>query len=109
MEIINMFEKGDKYIHFTKYGGVNKGEVADIFEMNVINTNKLCKYVKFGILTTNGVRLHLDGSDGKIYKITSEMTKERAKELSKVFERVSAKKHRSSNKEIHSLNENKKT
>ena len=23
-----MFTKGDKYIHFTKYGGVNKGEVG---------------------------------------------------------------------------------
>ena len=22
-----MFNQGDKYIHFTKYGGVNKGEV----------------------------------------------------------------------------------
>ena len=27
-----MLKIGDKYIHFTNYGGVNKGEVQDIHE-----------------------------------------------------------------------------
>ena len=34
-----MLQKGDKYIHFTKYGGVNKGEVDEVFSNhNVIDT-----------------------------------------------------------------------
>lgn len=109
MEIISMFEKGDKYIHFTNYGGVNKGEVEDILDINVIDTSNMCSYYKYSILTTKGVQLKLDGSDGKIYKINSEMTKERAKELSILFNTMAEKKHRTTNKKIHSLDEDEET
>jgi hypothetical protein len=104
-----MFKKGDKYIHFTKYGGVNKGVVEDIREINVWNTDNLCVYVKYSILTTKGVLLDLDGGDGKIYKINSEMTPKRAKELGNAFKKMHAKKSRPDNKKIHNLNEDEET
>ena len=41
-----MLQKGDKYIHFTKYGGVNKGEVYEVFSnLTSIDTkNKVYLY-----------------------------------------------------------------
>jgi hypothetical protein len=43
-----MFEKGDKYIHFTKYGGVNKGEVESFGYINIIGNGVAYKkpYIK---------------------------------------------------------------
>ena len=101
-----MFKKGDKYIHFTKYGGVNKGEVQDIHELNVLDTNKCCTYKKVSILTTKGFSLSLDGSDGKIYKIESEMSEDRAKQLAKTFKKMTNHKHRpKDNTKIHLVDE----
>lgn len=101
-----MFKKGDKYIHFTKYGGVNKGEVHELHELNVLDTDNCCTYKKPSILTTKGISLCLDGSDGKIYKIESEMSKERAEQLSKSFKRIVNRKHRPHNiSKIHNIDE----
>jgi hypothetical protein len=63
-----MFEKGDNFVHFTKYGGVNKGEVASVGYISLIDT-------------TNNVRLNLDGTDGKIYKIERELSPEDSKSM----------------------------
>ena len=27
------FQKGDQYVHYTKYGGINKGEVKEIHKI----------------------------------------------------------------------------
>jgi hypothetical protein len=89
-----MFKKGDKYIHFTKYGGVNKGEVADIHTVIVWDTDNCCTFEKISILTTKGFSLCLDGTDGKIFKINSEFSKERAKALSKGIKKIANRKHR---------------
>jgi len=94
METINMFEKGDKFIHFTKYGGVNRGEVEEIRELNVWDINNLCTYIKYSIFTTNGVSLNLDGSDGKIYKVKSEMSPEKANNLNMILKKASNNKYR---------------
>jgi hypothetical protein len=76
-----MFKKGDKYIHFTKYGSVNKGEVQSCGSTTSIDTQNLCSYKKLHIITTKGIILNLDGSDGKIYKIDGEFTIEGAKRI----------------------------
>ena len=106
---MEMFKQGDKFIQFTKRGGVNKGEVKDIHLTTVWDTANLCRYESYSIFTTNGVRLNLDGSDGRIYKIESEMDEDRAKKFTKAMKVVTERKHRPSNKKIHSTDENKET
>jgi hypothetical protein len=64
-----MFKSGDKYIHFTKYGGVNKGEVKSYGETRVIDTKNCVEYLKPHIVTTKNIVLELDGSDGTIFKV----------------------------------------
>ena len=76
-----MFKEGDKYIHFTKYGSVNKGEVKSCDSTTSIDTQNLCSYEKLQIITTKGIILNLDGSDGKIYKIDGEFTVDGAKRI----------------------------
>ena len=76
-----MFKKGDKFIHFTKYGGVNKGEVESVGSLSIIDTTNNVVYKRAFINTTNNVRLNLDGSDGKIYKIDRELSSEDSKSM----------------------------
>ena len=64
-----MFKSGDKYIHFAKYGGVNKGEVKSYGETCVIDTKNCVEYLKPHIVTTKNIVLELDGSDGTIFKV----------------------------------------
>ena len=71
-----MFNKGDKYIHFTKYGGVNIGEVEYYGYVTSMDTINKVKFKKYYILTTKHIRLELDGSDGRIFKIEQEYTDE---------------------------------
>ena len=71
-----MFTKGDKYIHFTKYGGVNKGEVDHYGYTTHIDTINKVSYITYRITNTAGITLQLDGSDGVIYKIENEYTDE---------------------------------
>lgn len=106
---MEMFKKGDKFIHFTKYGGVNKGEVSDFHYTTVWDTANLCRYQSVSIFTTNGVRLDLDGTDGRIYKIDSEIEEHQAKKLEQNFKKLKNKKHRPSNKKVHLTDEDKET
>ena len=106
---MEMFKKGDKFIHFTKHGGVNKGEVSDFHLTTVWDTANLCTYQSVSIFTTNGVRLDLDGTDGRIYKIDSELEESQAKKLKENFKKLSNKKHRPSNKKVHFRDEDKET
>jgi hypothetical protein len=76
-----MFEKGDNFVHFTKYGGVNKGEVASVGYISLIDTTNNVVYRREYINTTNNVRLNLDGTDGKIYKIERELSPEDSKSM----------------------------
>ena len=107
---MEMFKKGDKFIHFTKYGGVNKGEVAEVHEVTNWDTNNLCSYIVNRIFTTKGISLNLDGSDGRIYKIDSEMTQDSANKIVLNMRKLHDKKargHLTSNK-IHNIDEDKK-
>lgn len=106
---MEMFKKGDKFIHFTKYGGINKGEVEGLHSTTVWDFNNLCRYESLSIFTTEGVRLNLDGTDGRIYKIDSEMVKDHARQFEKMMKKASDKKNRPSIEIIHHLDEDKKT
>ena len=76
-----MFKQGDKYIHFTKYGGVNKGEVQRYGQtMNHDYENEVV-YVSTYIISTMGHVISLDGSDGRVYKINEDMDPEMLKKL----------------------------
>jgi hypothetical protein len=84
-----MFKAGDKFIHFTKYGGVNKGEVKSYGETHVIDTKNCVCYLKPYIITTKNISLELDGSDGMIFKIEKEYTEEDVKRVSTNLEKMS--------------------
>ena len=76
-----MFKQGDKYIHFTKYGGVNKGEVEWYGPtMNYDYENEVV-YVSYYIKSTVGHIISIDGSDGRVYKINETMDPEMLKKL----------------------------
>ena len=71
-----MFKQGDKYIHFTKYGGVNKGDVEWYGStMNYDYENEVV-YVSYYIKSTVGHIISIDGTDGRVYKINEEMDPE---------------------------------
>ncbi len=89
-----MFQKGDKYIHFTKYGGINKGVVKSYHTGTfVIDTTNQVSYYKPYITTTNNTQLQLDGSDGKIYKINQEFTKEESEVFAERFKSFTERKN----------------
>ena len=93
---MEMFKKGDKFIHYTKHGGVNIGEVADTHLVRSHDLKNLCVYLNYSIFTTNGVRLSLDGSDGRVYKIDEQITQEMADTLDKKLKSFQVKRHRNS-------------
>lgn len=83
-----MFKTGDKYIHFTKYGGVNKGEVKSYGETRVIDTENCVEYLKPHIVTIKNIVLELDGSDGMIFKLENEYTIEECKKMSMTIQKM---------------------
>jgi len=83
-----MFKSGSKYIHFTKYGGINKGEVKSYGETHVMDTKNCVEYLKPHIITTKNILLELDGSDGTIFKVEKEYTIEEAKRLSMTLQKM---------------------
>ena len=71
-----MFNPADKYIHFTKYGGVNKGEVKRIGETIKWDTDNGVAYHIPYVETTVGHIIHLNGEDGRVFKIKEDITDE---------------------------------
>lgn len=64
-----MFKKGDKYIHFTRFGGTNTGEVDEYFEVENIDTQlQMCYFIPH-IRSTKKIVLQLDGKDGMVYRL----------------------------------------
>ena len=70
------FKPGSKYIHFTKYGSINKVEVQSCVSTTVIDAFRCVTYKQYHIISTKGILLNLDGSDGRVYKIEGEFTPE---------------------------------
>ncbi len=90
--MMSNFKPGSKYIHFTKYGSVNKGEVQSCGGTTVMDTKNLVEYYSPTITTTKGIILHLDGSDGKIFKIENEYTIEEAQNLDNLLTMIQQRK-----------------
>lgn len=91
---MSQFEPGSKYIHFTKYGGVNKGEVQRYGQtMNHDYENEVV-YVSTYILSTMGHVISLDGSDGRVYKINETMDPEMLNKLKSSVEVLDELKNR---------------
>lgn len=71
-----MFNEGDKYIHFTKYGGINRGEVKRYGQTIHWDTTVNTAYYEPYIVTAKDFNIKLDGSDGRVYKIKEDITEE---------------------------------
>lgn len=76
-----MFKQGDKYIHFTKYGGVNKGEVEWYGTQINWDTDNMVAYHLPYIKSTKGIVIHLNGEDGRVFKIKEDITEEMLRKL----------------------------
>lgn len=87
-----MFKTGDKYIHYTKYGGVNIGEVKDINITKCIDISNKVVYDRLVIITTNNIVLETDGSDGRIYKINNFMSEGGVERLENLLNNLHEKK-----------------
>jgi hypothetical protein len=70
-----MFKPGDKYIHFTKFGSINKGTVKYYGYAIMHDFTNQVQYYKYHIINSLGILLHLDGSDGQIYRVEKELNK----------------------------------
>ena len=68
-------EPGDKLLHITKYGGKNIIEVESIqHKWEDWDIDAMVVYDNPQIITTKGVILYTDGSDGRLYKIKRGLT-----------------------------------
>jgi len=76
-----MFKENDGYIHFTKYGGVNKGVVRRVGETIKWDTDNMVAYHIPYIETTVGHIIHLNGEDGRVFKIKGDITEEMLRRL----------------------------
>ena len=100
-----MFKEGDKFIHYTKYGGVNRGEVQSVSITTGWDFTKRCAYESVRILTTRGVSLNLDGTDGRIYRVKNEISEESAKKWTQSFRKTTDMKNRPNKSKIHKIDE----
>jgi len=75
------FTPGSTYIHFTKYGGINKGIVKRVGETIKWDTDNMVAYHIPYIETTVGHIIHLDGTDGRAFKIKGDITEEMLRRL----------------------------
>ena len=85
------FKEGDKYIQFTKYGGVNKGVVSESFNTICVDTKNSVSYEVPHIRNENGIVLNLK-DDGVIYRITHEYSEEECENIRKVGKFIQNKK-----------------
>jgi hypothetical protein len=83
-----MFEEGDKYIQFTKYGGINKGVIKHCGVVNCIDTNNGVSYQKPYIVNEKNIHYDLDGKDGRFYKVTVEYTKEECEQMVGAYKKL---------------------
>lgn len=87
-----MFNKGDKCVHYTKYGNVNIIEIGSVDYTLAIDTDNNLIYKSYHIITTNGVRLELDDSDGKIRLLKRTLTEEESRKFIEGFKKLGKKK-----------------
>jgi hypothetical protein len=69
----------------TKYGGKNIIEVDSCGFITCIDMDHGITYHSEHIITTNGVTINLDGSDGRLYKITKFHNKKETEIINKLI------------------------
>lgn len=88
-----MLQAGDKYIHFTKYGGVNFGIVDEIWYVHLLDVDNGCMYLKPQLRNQSGSNYDMT-EDGKFFKIEKEYTPEEVEAIREKTKRLaSMKKH----------------
>lgn len=87
------FKPGSKYIHFTKYGSINKGEVKSCGSTTVIDSFRCVTYKQHHIISTKGILLNLDGTDGRVYKVEDEFTEEEGKNFINLMTKAQERKN----------------
>jgi hypothetical protein len=83
-----MFQEGDKYIHFTKRGSINKGVVKTCDIVKVIDTINNVSYDKIYMVNEKGIHYQLDGTDGQFYKISQEFSDEESKNIGEALLKI---------------------
>ena len=83
-----LFEEGDKYIQFTKYGSINKGIIKHCGVVNCIDTNNGVSYQKPYLVNEKNIHYDLDGTNGRFYKVTAEYTKEECEQLNEAYKKL---------------------
>ena len=80
-------------MHFTKYGGVNFGNVRDIWSITTIDLDSGCSYLSPQLISSNGLTYDMF-KDGRFYKIKSEYTPEEVAAIRERLKRLAGmKKH----------------
>jgi hypothetical protein len=88
-----MLQAGDKYIHFTKYGGVNFGVVKRIWDVHLLDIDNGCMYLKPQLTNESGLTYDMN-VDGKFFKIEKEYTPEEVEVIREKTKRLAGmKKH----------------
>lgn len=88
-----MLQAGDKYIHFTKYGGVNFGIVKEIWYVHFLSVDNGCMYLKPQLRNESGSNYDMN-EDGKFFKIEKEYTPEEVEAIRENMKRLEGmKKH----------------
>lgn len=70
---IPLFKSGDRYIHYTKHGGINTGIVRKIITEKVITIlpdQTTIHYIRYSIINESGIIYDIDGTDGQFFKIS---------------------------------------
>jgi hypothetical protein len=86
------FKEGDSYIQFTKYGGVNRGKVDRIRDVQVVDVINRVIYQRISIVNEKGISYDLDGSDGQFFLVNSEMSEEQCDRYKTLFEKIKSAK-----------------
>lgn len=95
-------QKGDKFICYTKYGGIVKGEIDLIGERVILDITNKISYIESFIITTNGIPY--DSKDIKI--ISREYTQEEIERMERVMERLAERKNEWKDKISRQINPN---
>jgi hypothetical protein len=86
-----MFKEGDMYVQFTKYGGINRGVVSEVFNIICVDSQNGISYEVPHIRNENGIALNLS-EDGLIYRITHEYSKKECENLRKIGKNIQNRK-----------------
>lgn len=103
-----MFQEGDKYIHFTKRGSINKGTIKTIGTVRVIDTNNKVSYDKMYMVNEKDIHYQLDGTDGQFYKVSQEYSEDEAMNIAEALLKIAELKNARREKVLSKFKKTKK-